>query len=85
MRLNIYSLKRTIFSGEAKSLNCQTKAGEITILDNHAPLITILSPGMVCVNDTRGEEHYVPIRDGFLEVKPDSTGGGGHVRLIVEE
>lgn len=80
MRLNIYSLKRTLWTGEAKSLNCAATGGEITVLDNHRPLITILAAGMISVVDYQGAEHYFPVRQGILEVKPDN-----HARLIVEE
>lgn len=80
MRLNIYSLKKTLYTGEAKSLNCATRSGEITVLDNHRPMITIVAAGMLTVIDSAGEEHYFPVREGILEVKPDN-----HARLIVEE
>ncbi len=80
MRLDIYSLKRTLYAGEAKAVNCQTRMGEITILDQHKPLVAILAPGTLRVTPVAGEERYFPIKDGFLEVKPDN-----HTRLIVEE
>ncbi|MBI5220644.1 MAG: F0F1 ATP synthase subunit epsilon [Candidatus Liptonbacteria bacterium] len=80
MRVQIYSLKRTLFDGEAKAVNCQTRLGEITILDQHEPLVAILAAGTLHVTPTSGEDRYFPVKDGFLEVKPDN-----HARLIVEE
>jgi len=80
MKLSIYSLKRTIFDGEAASLNCQTEVGEITVLDDHRPLITILRAGTMKIVDRNGKEHYAPVSNGFIEVKT-----GNQVRCIVEE
>lgn len=79
MKLSLYSLKKILFQGEAKSLNCQTVMGEITVLDNHETLITVLSSGIVKITDDQ-KEHFFPIKSGFLEVKADNE-----VRCIVEE
>ena len=80
MKLSVYSLKKILFQGEAKSLNCKTIMGEITILDNHETLITVLASGIVKIADSQEKEHFFPIKSGFLEVK-----AGNEVRCIVEE
>lgn len=69
-----------MFQGEAKYLNCQTVMGEITVLDNHETLITVLSSGIVKIADSQEKEHFFPIKSGFLEVRADNE-----VRCIVEE
>ena len=79
MKLSVYSLKQILFQGEAKSLNCKTVTGEITVLDNHETFITVLSAGAMKVIDKSGKEHFFPIASGFLEVK-----SGNEVRCIVE-
>lgn len=82
MKLSLYSLKKILFQGEAKSLNCKTVMGmgEITVLDNHETLITVLASGIVKIADNQGKEYFFPIKSGFLEVK-----AGNEVRCIVEE
>lgn len=80
MKLSVYSLKKILFQGEASLLNCKTIAGEITILDNHETLITILSAGVIRIIDDTGKEQFFPINSGFLEVKQ-----GNEARCIVEE
>ena len=80
MHLSIYSLKRTLFSGEASGINCKTQSGEITILDHHIPLISILAEGTMKIITPAEKEEYFPIKGGLLEVKSDNE-----VRLIVEE
>jgi len=86
MKLSIYSLKQILFQGDAQLLNCKTVMGEITILDHHETLITVLSAGVVKViekNPSTGSEsreHLFEISSGFLEVKPNNE-----VRCIVEQ
>ncbi|MCX6721436.1 MAG: hypothetical protein NT026_02435 [Candidatus Staskawiczbacteria bacterium] len=80
MKLSVYSLKNILFQGEAVSLNCKTTMGEITVLDHHEPLITILAEGQVKVIAKDGKEHLFPIRSGFLEVRPENE-----ARCIVEQ
>jgi len=80
MKLSIYSLKKILFQNEASLLNCKTEIGEITILDNHEPLISVLSSGIIKVIDKDHKEHFFSVKSGFLEVKSDNE-----VRCIVEE
>ncbi|MSU54284.1 MAG: F0F1 ATP synthase subunit epsilon [Candidatus Staskawiczbacteria bacterium] len=79
MKLSIYSLKKVIFAGEASLLNCNTIAGEITILDNHENLITVLATGVMKVIDKDKKENFFEIKSGFLEVRQ-----GNEVRCMVE-
>ena len=80
MELSIYSIKNILFQGQASLLNCQTITGEITVLDKHEPLITVLSAGVVRIIDENKKEQFFPIKSGFLEVKPNSE-----VRCIIDQ
>lgn len=80
MKLSVYSLKNVLFQGQAQILNCKTISGEITVLDNHETLITVLSAGVLKVVDSSGKEYFFQITSGFLEVKPDNE-----VRCIVQQ
>ena len=80
MKLGVYSLQKVLFQGEAKSVNCNTRSGEITILDHHEPLISILEKGTMKIVDAEGSEIFIPISSGFLEV--DS---GSRAKIMVEE
>lgn len=78
MHLAIHTLKETLFDGEAKSLNAMTEAGEITVLDHHRPLISILRPCAIKIIDANAKELYINVSSGFLEV------GENILRVIVE-
>jgi F0F1-type ATP synthase epsilon subunit len=80
MKLSVYSLKQILFQGPASLLNCKTIMGEITVLDNHETLITVLSAGIIKIVDENKKEHFFPVKSGFLEVKPTNE-----VRCIVEQ
>jgi ATP synthase F1 epsilon subunit len=80
MELSIYSLKNVLFQGSAQLLNCKTTTGEITVLDNHEPLITVLTSGVIRILDENKEEKFFEVKSGFMEVKPNSQ-----VRCIVEQ
>jgi len=47
MELKIYSLDGTKFEGKVSQVSLPTSDGEITILPNHIPLITILKTGEI--------------------------------------
>ena len=80
MKLSVYSLKNILFQGEASSLNCKTVMGEITVLDNHETLITVLSAGVIKIIDSSKKENFFPIKSGFLEIKSSNE-----ARCIVEQ
>ena len=68
MLISLISLAGIQFEGEATSLNIKTTSGEITVLNNHLPLITILAPGPAKIILPNGEKKTVDTKGGFLEV-----------------
>jgi F-type H+-transporting ATPase subunit epsilon len=79
MKLSIYSLKRILFQGEVESVNCKTASGEITVLEHHRPLISVLKEGVIKIIDKDKKERYIPVSSGFLEVKSNN------VRMLADE
>ena len=73
MKTLIVSLTETLFDGETTSCVVPTKNGEITILKNHRPLVSILGSGTATITNETGEILRIPIRAGFLEVSADNT------------
>ncbi|MEK9152626.1 MAG: ATP synthase F1 subunit epsilon [Patescibacteria group bacterium] len=64
--------ERIVLKEEVESLTIPTKAGEITVLPGHIPLVSELAPGMITVRKKGQEETYLSISGGFLEVQPGS-------------
>ena len=67
MQLQIITAEREVFSGEVDTLVAPGVAGQLGILPNHAPLMTVLQPGELLVR-TGGDESYLALSGGYLEV-----------------
>ena len=67
MRLEIVTAERMVYSEDVDILVAPGIEGELAILPNHAPLLTVLKPGEIRV--VRGdEESYMAVSGGFMEV-----------------
>ncbi|MBI2024307.1 hypothetical protein HYT00_02900 [Candidatus Giovannonibacteria bacterium] len=73
MKIKIFSLKGIEFEGEAKSFNVKTKVGEITVMDNHRPLITSLVKGVAKIGLAGEEIKEIEINSGFLEMDDNNN------------
>ena len=67
MRLEIITAERQVFSDEVEVLVLPGIDGELGILPHHAPLMTGLQPGEIMIRKN-GEESYLAVTGGFLEV-----------------
>ena len=72
MKITILSLKGVEWQGEAAGLNIKTKSGEITVLDHHRPLMTMLERGKGYVLKNDGGRVPLEARGGFLEMSPEN-------------
>ena len=68
MRTKILSPQGVLYEGEAVSFNVTTKSGEITVLDHHHPLLTMLAKGRGILETSQGERREIPVGGGILEV-----------------
>ena len=74
LKVDVVSAEEEIFSGEAKFVALPGESGELGILPRHAPLITRIRPGAVRIERAdNGEEEFVFVAGGILEVQPDSV------------
>ncbi len=63
--------ERIVYKEQVDSLTLPTKDGEITILPNHIPLVAVLVPGVAVVRKG-GQESYMAVSGGFIEVQPNN-------------
>jgi F-type H+-transporting ATPase subunit epsilon len=70
MKLSIYSLQSTLYDGEIEKIIARTTTGEITVLNNHVPLISSLKGPEVKIIDKSQKINTIKIVSGFLEVRP---------------
>ena len=72
VKLEIVTAERQIFSEDVTTIIAEGIDGQMTILPKHSPLITMLAPGELVVRKD-GEEMYMVISGGFIEVRPEKV------------
>jgi F-type H+-transporting ATPase subunit epsilon len=73
IKVDVVSAEEQIFSGPAKFVALPGEAGELGILPGHTPLITRIRPGAVRIEAENGEEEFVFVAGGILEVQPGAV------------
>ncbi|MCI4429522.1 MAG: F0F1 ATP synthase subunit epsilon [Burkholderiales bacterium] len=74
IHVDVVSTEGSIFSGEATFVALPGESGELGILPRHTPLITRIKPGAVrIVRADNGEEEFVFVAGGILEVQPGTV------------
>ena len=68
--VDVVSAESSIFSGEAEFVVLPGESGELGIYPRHTPLITRIKPGAVRIQKPGGEEEFVFVAGGVLEVQP---------------
>ena len=71
LHVDVVSAHESIYSGEARFVVLPGEAGEIGVYPRHTPLITRVKPGSVRIEKPDGEEEFVFIAGGILEVQPN--------------
>jgi F-type H+-transporting ATPase subunit epsilon len=70
VKVEIITPDATIFTGDNVGLiQLPGIDGSFEILNNHAPLISVLAKGKIkLINNGEKEEHFFPINGGVIEV-----------------
>jgi F-type H+-transporting ATPase subunit epsilon len=70
--LRVVSVERSLFEGDVEFIIANGADGELGVLARHAPLMTILKPGPLRIQEVYGgTEQVLFVGGGFLEVLPD--------------
>ena len=70
--LRVVSVERSLFEGDVEFIIANGADGELGVLARHAPLMTILRPGPLRIQEVfGGPEQVLFVGGGFLEVLPD--------------
>lgn len=70
IKVDVVSAEGEIFSGQARFVALPGEAGELGILPGHTPLITRIRPGAVRIETENGEEEFVFVAGGILDIQP---------------
>ena len=78
LKVSVISPERVLFEGEAASVVAPAFDGEVGILDNHAPMMTLLGKGSLRLGGAAAERKF-EIEGGFLQVVENN------VRIVTEK
>lgn len=71
LSLEIVTPEKRAFSGSARMVVVPGAEGELGILPDHMPLMTQILPGEIQVTTEQGEDLFLAVGEGFVEVRPD--------------
>ena len=72
LKLEIVTAERMVFAEDVSGVVAWGVDGQLGIMPHHAPLMTMLQPGDLLIKKD-GEEEYMAISGGFLDVRPDKV------------
>lgn len=79
LNVAVVSVDQNVWSGQAKQLIAKTTEGEIGILADHEPVLSLLVDGEVRLEDTTGQKISIKVSGGFLAVDHND------VRVLAED
>lgn len=68
MKVEIITPDKTVFEGEAEVVQLPGKDGSFEILNNHAPIISVLKKGKIKVVDAEKKAALFEVNGGVIEV-----------------
>ncbi|MEO7502531.1 MAG: ATP synthase F1 subunit epsilon [Gemmatimonadaceae bacterium] len=83
LKVSVISPEAVLFEGDAESVVAPAFDGEVGILENHAPMMTLLGNGVLRLGGGsgeagRGNARHFNIEGGFLQVVDNN------VRIVTE-
>ena len=70
-KFELVSPERLLVSEEVEHVVIPGVEGEMTVMANHAPVMTIVKPGVVTVNAAGGGEERYVVFGGFADILPE--------------
>jgi F-type H+-transporting ATPase subunit epsilon len=68
MRVEIITPDTKLFEGEADLVQLPGIDGSFEVLNNHAPMISVLAKGRIKLVDSSKKEEFIDIKGGVIEV-----------------
>ena len=73
IKFEIVTPERVVLSQEILQITVPTTSGEITVLPDHIPLVSVIRPGVVELKLADNSSEIISISGGFLEVMQDKV------------
>jgi F-type H+-transporting ATPase subunit epsilon len=79
LQIELVAADRVVWSGQASQVIARTVEGDLGVLSGHAPLLSLLVPGVVEIKPPDGEVVRAAVAVGFLSVADN------HVSILSED
>jgi len=79
LQIELVSTDRVVWSGQASEVLARTVEGDLGVLSDHAPLLSLLVPGVVVITPVEGDVVRAAIAEGFISV------ANNHVSILSED
>jgi F-type H+-transporting ATPase subunit epsilon len=79
LQIELVAADRVVWSGQASEVLARTVAGDLGVLAGHAPLLSLLVPGVVEITPLEGAVVRAAVAEGFLSVADN------HVSILSED
>ena len=73
IKFEIVTPERTVLKQEILQISVPTTSGEITILPDHIPLVSVLKPGVIELKLADSSFEIISVSGGFVEVMKDKV------------
>jgi len=70
IKLELVTPSRKVLVGDFESVNAVSVIGEFGVLPGHAPMLALLSPGVVTATKN-GKTKFIAVKSGVAEVEPE--------------
>lgn len=68
LQVELVAADRTVWSGQASMVIARTTEGDVGVLRNHAPMLSLLVDGVVEITAVEGDDLVAAVDGGFLSV-----------------
>ncbi len=68
LKVEVVAVEERVWRGEAEMLVARTTEGDVGILPNHAPMLSVVIEGVVDIQTDEGETWVAAVDAGFLSV-----------------
>jgi len=80
LQIELVAADRVVWSGQATEISARTVEGDLGVLRGHAPLLSLLVPGVVTIHPAEGGDVVkAAVGSGFLSVADD------HISVLSED
>jgi len=73
IKFEIVTPERVVFQKDILQISVPTTSGEITVLPDHIPLVSVLKPGVLELKLTDNSSEILSVSGGFIEVMKDKV------------